>query len=209
MAFQWKDLADDFSGRQQRIVGVSLYNQVGERIARERGLGRAVEVACGDGGFSSFWVPNATEAVLTDVEPLMCQAAAKRLAKFPHVRVEPADALALPFEGGTFDTALALNFIHVLPPQKRQAVLAELRRALRPGGALIGLDFGIDGMTEEQFRAMAVRYEREFGPVKEKKQPMTFDQLLAEVQSAGFKLAEKEVFLEPTGSAVFFRAVAP
>jgi demethylmenaquinone methyltransferase/2-methoxy-6-polyprenyl-1,4-benzoquinol methylase len=57
------------------------------------------------------------------------------------VRLQEADARALPFEEGTFD---ALTFTYLLryvedPP----AVLRELARVVKPGGTIAGLEFGL------------------------------------------------------------------
>ena len=48
MAFEWKDLAEDFSARQRAIVGEAFYDEVARTMLQWEDLGDALEVACGD-----------------------------------------------------------------------------------------------------------------------------------------------------------------
>lgn len=51
------------------------------------------------------------------------------------VRFQAADAERLPFDDGTFDFAYSINVIHhVVDAKKRERVLGEIVRVLRPGG---------------------------------------------------------------------------
>ena len=68
VAFEWKDLAEDFSDRQRAIVGEAFYDEVVRTMSQWEDLGNALEVACGDGGFTSLFVPRARRLVATDLE---------------------------------------------------------------------------------------------------------------------------------------------
>jgi SAM-dependent methyltransferase len=52
----------------------------------------------------------------------------------PRIKVQQADACALPFEGGTFDRAMALLVLHFVPEAGR--AVAEMRRVVRSGGVV-------------------------------------------------------------------------
>jgi SAM-dependent methyltransferase len=79
---------------------------------------------------------------LTAVEPDPALAAdlAARLAG-GNVGVVRADATALPFAAGRFTAATAFTMLHHVPSAAAQdRLLAEVRRTLRPGGVLLGVD---------------------------------------------------------------------
>jgi len=66
---------------------------------------------------------------------------ARMLGRMPPLpagwRVQRADLRELPAQDASFDVAIASYVLHVLEPGVRRAVLAELRRVLRPGARLI------------------------------------------------------------------------
>ena len=69
-----------------------------------------------------------------DQDPAMVATARARIAVYPNVEVREADAHHLPLDAATIDRARADRVLmHVADPS---AVLAELRRVLRPGGLL-------------------------------------------------------------------------
>ena len=59
------------------------------------------------------------------------------------VRFTPADGAALPFPDGDFASAVSFNVLHHLTDGA--SVLRELVRVLRPGGALVLVDFSREG----------------------------------------------------------------
>jgi len=92
--------------------------------------GRTLDIGCGTGRNLSL-VGAGTRVIGLDParEPLL---AARRRA--PRVPLVQGDAQALPFRDGTFDTVISgLVFCSVPDPARG---LAEVRRVLRPGGAL-------------------------------------------------------------------------
>jgi SAM-dependent methyltransferase len=115
--------------RRRRLVHEALGPQPGERI---------LDVGCGPG----FYVAEVLDAVGhegsvvgVDVSPAMLAIAAHRAEGRPNVAFHEADATSLPVEDEGFDAALSvqvLEYVHDLC-----AALAEIRRALRPGGRVV------------------------------------------------------------------------
>jgi SAM-dependent methyltransferase len=69
------------------------------------------------------------------------------------VGVVRGDGTALPFAGGRFTAALSFTMLHHVPsPAQQDLLLAEVRRVLRPGGVLAG----VDSLDSADFRALHV-----------------------------------------------------
>ena len=78
---------------------------------------------------------------LTDLDPAMAALARRNVtASGLHggTSVQRADGRRLPFRDGTFDAVISNSLLHHLP--EPGAVLAEMRRVLRPGGVLFVRD---------------------------------------------------------------------
>ena len=75
------------------------------------------------------------EAVALDRSASMLAVAAARLP--PGWSLVPGDAKRLPFADGSFDLVSACYFLHLLGPDDRIRVLAEIARVLRPGGRVV------------------------------------------------------------------------
>lgn len=92
--------------------------------------GRVLDIGCGTGRNLPLYPPGA-EVVGADVRLELLLAARRRASHHPLV---VARAEALPFADGAFDTVVSgLVFCSVPEPGRG---LAEVRRALRPGGSL-------------------------------------------------------------------------
>lgn len=76
----------------------------------------------------------AVEVTGIDYAPSMLAGAKKRFAGNPHVRLQHADAAALPYPDNTFDSANIANSIHCFPAV--DAALCDILRVLKPGGTL-------------------------------------------------------------------------
>jgi SAM-dependent methyltransferase len=76
---------------------------------------------------------------VTDYDEEMVAVAAQSLLPFgARAEARQADATALPFEDGSFDTVLSWIMLHHTIAWEK--ALAEASRVLRPGGRLIGYD---------------------------------------------------------------------
>jgi SAM-dependent methyltransferase len=112
---------------------------------------RIVEVGCGPAG---LWdenldrLPTGWRVTLTDLSEGMVRTAREWLAGAPAAAFtfQTADVEDLPFADGAFDIAIANHMLYHVPD--RPKALAELRRVLRPGGALLAATNGQDNMCE-------------------------------------------------------------
>ncbi len=68
----------------------------------------------------------------------MTHAAAMRLREFAGASAQTADATALPFPDGSFDSVVCCLMLHHIIDWER--AVAEVARVLRPGGTFVGYD---------------------------------------------------------------------
>ena len=69
----------------------------------------------------------------TDANPAIVEIARRRTAQYPEIRVEPADALALPYPDGAFHVAMLTLTLHHFEGEAAIRVLRELARVSRGG----------------------------------------------------------------------------
>jgi SAM-dependent methyltransferase len=96
---------------------------------------KVLDVGCGTGSltFALTKFADLSEIRAIDYSPVFVEAANRRNID-PRVKIQQADACALPFEDGTFDRALALLVLHFVPEAGK--AVAEMRRVARPGGVV-------------------------------------------------------------------------
>lgn len=121
-------------GDRVLFAGTSDVTLVTE-LATRAGLSGRVVVLAGDGA--------AAEARVRAIET------GGALAEAAHA---PLDML--PFEGGSFDVAVAEDTLRALPDASRRGAVAELFRVLRPGGRLLWIErYARGGATRAVFAA--------------------------------------------------------
>jgi ubiquinone/menaquinone biosynthesis C-methylase UbiE len=74
----------------------------------------------------------------TDLDPVMTEAATRRLRDRPGATVLPADATDLPFADASFDSVVSCLMLHHVIDW--ETALREAARVLRPGGTFVGYD---------------------------------------------------------------------
>lgn len=133
-----------------RIAPVyELWARLAESKARARLLERAsvrdgeaiLEVAVGTGAqLLSLARRNPSgRTVAVDLADGMLRRARRRIeqAGLRPVEIVPGDALALPFDEGSFDLVVNSYMLDLLPREDIPRALGEFRRVLRPGGRLM------------------------------------------------------------------------
>jgi len=103
---------------------------------------RLLDVACGTGRFLREVKANYPRLFVTglDLSPHYLAVARRELAAWSRTRFSDGAAEAMPFADAEFDIVTCIYLFHELPPRIRPAVVAEIRRVLRPGGTLIFVD---------------------------------------------------------------------
>ncbi len=118
--------------RRRRLVRAALAAVPGDRI---------LDVGCGPGFYCAELLEEVGpegSIVGLDSSPPMLDLAARRCEGHGNVEFRQADATSLPVEDATFDAALCVQLLEYVPDVA--ACLAELHRALRPGGRVVVWD---------------------------------------------------------------------
>lgn len=122
---------DGFMGRYSRPLAAVFADAVGVGAGSGAGGPVALDVGCGPGALTQLLVERlgaGAVAALDPSPPFVAECAARH----PGVDVRLGRAEAIPFDDASFDYALAQLVLHFV--SDADAVVAELRRVLRPGG---------------------------------------------------------------------------
>jgi len=103
---------------------------------------RLLDIGCGTGAFLREVKRNHPRLAVTglDLSAPYLAVARRRLAPWSRVALIEAAAEAMPFAAAELDIVTCLYLFHELPARVRRAVVAEIRRVLKPGGTLILVD---------------------------------------------------------------------
>jgi arsenite methyltransferase len=115
--------------RRRRLVYEALDARPGDRI---------LDVGCGPGFYSRELLDQVgPEGSVTGIDqsPQMLAVARRRSEGFGNARFEEGDATGLPVESGRFDRAVSVQVLEYVADVPK--ALAEMHRALRPGGRVV------------------------------------------------------------------------
>lgn len=98
-------------------------------LLRAEGKHSLLEIGGGPGHFAAWFAAQGLDVIMTDLSPEMA-----RLARAKGVDARVMDFRRLDFPPASFDAIFALNCLLHVPSTELPAVLAELRRVLRPDG---------------------------------------------------------------------------
>ena len=122
------------------LRGVRLYTIY---FSRMKAGDRVLDVCCGTGDQVFHYARAGITATGIDLDPNMLKLARKDKRKTKNVSFQRADACYLPFKDNSFDYASISFALHEKERAARDKIIAEMKRVVRKGGALIFLDFQV------------------------------------------------------------------
>ena len=96
------------------------------------------DLGCGTGQLTETVAPYVKQVIAVDSSPDMLDAARQRLGGATNVDLRHGEVESLPVEAGELDAAMLSLVLHYSPSPAR--ALAEVARALRPGGRVLVVD---------------------------------------------------------------------
>ncbi|HEX6322310.1 MAG TPA: metalloregulator ArsR/SmtB family transcription factor [Vicinamibacterales bacterium] len=128
-ASQWDRLREELFGHDFFLQGLLA-------LADDRWT--VGDLGCGTGIVSTALAPFVSRVIAVDASDEMLAAARARLGDAANVELRTGALEALPIEPASLDAATMMLVLHHVPDPA--AVLAEARRALKPGGRLLIID---------------------------------------------------------------------
>ncbi len=122
------------------LRGVRLYTIY---FSRMKAGDRVLDVCCGTGDQVFYYARAGIIATGIDLDPNMLELARKDKRKTSNVSFQRANACHLPFKDNSFDYASITFALHEKERAARDKIIAEMKRVVRKGGALIFLDFQV------------------------------------------------------------------
>ena len=98
---------------------------------------RILDVGCGTGRGVADFVDTAQMTVGADASQDMLLSAAQKVEGRSSVGLVRSYAQSLPFPTGYFDVVTSLNFLHLFSLPTQTEMIAEMKRVVRPGGAVV------------------------------------------------------------------------
>jgi SAM-dependent methyltransferase len=103
-----------------------------------QGCARVLDAGCGPAVMAAPLLERGAEVWGVDASARMIDLGVRRMEGHPlaaRLHFRTGDLERLPYAGGAFDAAVAMGVLEYMPD--RLAALAEIRRVMRPGGALV------------------------------------------------------------------------
>jgi demethylmenaquinone methyltransferase/2-methoxy-6-polyprenyl-1,4-benzoquinol methylase len=159
------------------------------RIAADFGSGCLLDIACGTGRWTERFAanPRVTTVTALDAAAEMLTQTRERLeAAGRSATLVRGDAYAMPFADASFDCAFSGFFLGHVPLEWVGTWVAEVRRVLRPGGALLIFDSLLpEGGEEMQVQQRPLKDGSRHRVLKVYYTPKTLAKALASIAARG------------------------
>jgi SAM-dependent methyltransferase len=164
-----------------------------------------LEVGCGTGNLAILAkrLHPGTEMVGVDPDPRALERATNNAGPAVPIRLDRGYGQDLPYPDASFNRVLSAFMCHHLEPDVKRGTLQEIRRVLRPGGALYLVDFGGRVTGPDGFMA---RLQRRSSRLRDN----FGDGIPTRLREAGFTgVTELAHRVGRVGRVTYYRAEAP
>ena len=117
-----------FTRSKSQHIRSTIQRLLGPTTARS-----ILDVGCGIGIMEAYLAPYFNKITAIDIAGDLLGAAKKNVAG---VDFREYDGVTIPFSDQSFDVAFAVCVLHHLPPEQQMPMLQEMKRVVRPGGAV-------------------------------------------------------------------------
>ncbi len=128
---RYYDRLFDSMNKGLRLVGIRMFRP-------SKGMS-ILDIGCGTGSHLELYQRYKCNLYGLDLSPSMLGIARARLNG--SARLDLGDAADTPYEDGQFDLVISMLTLHEMAPEKRAAVLVEIKRVLKNDGRLLLIDF--------------------------------------------------------------------
>src|SRR5262249_18841375 len=128
-AGQWDRVRDDLFGDRVHLAALAAFADPAWVVG---------DLGCGTGQMTAALAPFVARVIAVDGSAAMLQAAKKRLHGIDNVELRRGELESLPIDDARLDAAVVTLVLHHLPEPER--ALAEIARAVKPGGPAIVVD---------------------------------------------------------------------
>ncbi|MGV9993894.1 class I SAM-dependent methyltransferase [Streptomyces sp. NPDC003374] len=168
---------------------------------------RALDVGCGTGNLLRAVGRRHPGVDLVGLDPdpvALARAARKARRAGLTVRLDRGFAQELPYGTGSFDRVFSSLMFHHLDSASKDALLAEVRRVLRPGGLLVLADAVLDPDGQDHPHGRAMR-----GRMRERMRDNTGDAVPRRIAAAGFTVEPTRTVALRVGGRVGIELARP
>ena len=201
----WSKFANDLEERTNYVVGKNDIEAIKTFLAKQKTLGKTLELGCGNGTYSKILIREAEYLTATDFSDEMVAVSKKRLKGIGNISVEKANCFSLSYPDSSFDTVFMANLLHVIPEPEK--AVAEGKRVLKKNGRLIVISFTTEGMTFFSKLGMIYRYLKTYGKPSPTAHTLTVQKTREMLKSCGFKV-EEATLIGNKSKAIFINAIA-
>ena len=128
-AGQWDRMRDEMFGDRFHLAALAAFASSDATVG---------DLGCGTGQVSAALAPFVTRVIGVDSSAAMLQAARRRLQDQRNVELRRGELEELPIDNDLLDAATVMLVLHHVPEPAR--ALADIARAVKPGGRLIVVD---------------------------------------------------------------------
>jgi ubiquinone/menaquinone biosynthesis C-methylase UbiE len=204
-----KDIQAEFSRQAERMDSAAAFHaeDMLSRLAKlvsPSPSDRVLDLACGPGIVAQALAPLAREIIGLDATPEMVRLARGRFARsgLHNGRFEVGAAEALPFGKASFDQVVTRLSLHHFPDLT--AVLAEVRRTLRPSGHLTVADIICSDDEQESRLHNALEQLRDPTHIRMLSEPSLLDVL----RESGFAILSEDTWQQDRNFSEWAQIVA-